>query len=223
MADDGRRVVVKRAKTSKRGTLAPSIALQPDRHALGWVHATKTIASRTMHVTLSVLLTVLFALSAPTPAHADCADFPQPGVEWRRCLHDGSDLSGVDLTGAEMRDASFKRANLNEAVLNEVEATRAKFVSATMVDAQLEEATFTNADFTRADLTGASFEGASLRRARFFHADLTNADLSGATLDGVDFLHANLSGATWTDGETVCAEGSIGRCKFERPPQAASH
>ena len=38
------------------------------------------------------------------------------------------------------------------------------------------------------------------------------ADLSGATVRGTDFGGADLSGATWTDGKRVCAEGSIGQC-----------
>lgn len=44
------------------------------------------------------------------------------------------------------------------------------------------------------------------------HADLTNANLSGASLVGADLTNTNLSGTTWTDGQKVCAEGSIGVC-----------
>jgi len=50
-----------------------------------------------------------------------------------------------------------------------------------------------------------------------FRADLSGADLTGARLDNTDFLQAVLDGATWTDGTTICAEGSIGRCRKSRP------
>lgn len=53
-------------------------------------------------------------------------------------------------------------------------------------------------DLSESDLSGASLAG----------ADLSFAKLTGANLSG-----ANLSGATWTDGNKVCAEGSIGVCK----------
>ena len=48
--------------------------------------------------------------------------------------------------------------------------------------------------------------------ARLFRATLRNADLTDARMTGADLLKADLSGATWTDGRTVCAEGSIGQC-----------
>ena len=52
---------------------------------------------------------LLGALLLAGPALGACADSPAPGVEWRRCLLDGIDLSGRDLTGATMRDTSFAR------------------------------------------------------------------------------------------------------------------
>ena len=61
-------------------------------------------------------------------------------------------------------------------------------------------------------VTGASLIGADLRRARLFRAILRNANLTDARLKGADLARADLSGATWTDGERICAEGSIGRC-----------
>jgi uncharacterized protein YjbI with pentapeptide repeats len=44
-------------------------------------------------------------------------------------------------------------------------------------------------------------------------AVLRGADLSGARIRDVDFFRADLSGATWIDGERVCAEGSITFCR----------
>ena len=68
------------------------------------------------------------------------------------------------------------------------------------------------ADFTSADLTGAVLVGATLRGARLYDANLSGADLTDAVLEGADLLRANLSGARWTDGKTICGEGSVGRC-----------
>lgn len=152
----------------------------------------------------------LVVLSAAV--HAGCADVPQPGVKWHRCLMDGLDLAGVDLSGAEIRDSSFKRTNLQGAVLAGVDGRRAKFVSAALAGADLSGANLVQADFTNADLTGARLVEADLRYVRFFRAILRNADLTGARLDGADFLYADLAGATWVDGKTVCGEGSVGRC-----------
>ena len=145
-------------------------------------------------------------------AYADCADFAQPGVYWRRCLQDGQNLQGVDLTEANLRDASFKRADLSEAILVGADARRAKFVSATMQGTDLAEARLVQADLTKADLTGASLVEADLTRAKLFRANLRRANLTGARLDGTDLLNADLGGATWIDGVTICAEDSIGQC-----------
>ena len=67
---------------------------------------------------------------------------------------------------------------------------------------------------TKAKLTDSSFVGADLRNARLYRADLTGADLTDAKLDGADITRAILDGATWTDGKTVCAKGSVGRCNW---------
>ena len=127
---------------------------------------------------------VLFAplAAAPTPAWAGCTDPAEEGVNWRRCSFYGRDLGGVTLVDSQLRDAIFQRATLDGADLSGADAFRAKFNTASLV-------------------------GALLEGARLFEADLTGADLSGA-----DLGEADLSGATWTDGERVCAPLSIGQC-----------
>jgi len=155
-------------------------------------------------------------------AMAGCSDVPQPGVDYGRCQLDGSVLAAVDLTGADLRYASFKRADLTDAVLNEVNARKAKFVSTTMPGASFDDASLVETDFTNAELQGASFGGANLYRTRFFRADLRGADFTGAQLRDTDLLKAELAGATWVDGETVCAEGSVGRCTPARQPKAGA-
>lgn len=171
---------------------------------------------------LAVLLAALLPVAGASPARAECADVPGPGVVWRRCLMDGLDLAGVDLTGGEIRDSSFKRADLGGAVLAGVDGRRAKFVSARLVGADLSGASLVGADFTNADLTGARLVDADLRQARFFRAILRDADLTGAKLDRADFLYADLAGARWVDGRTVCGEGSVGRCHPARGDAATA-
>lgn len=157
-------------------------------------------------------LVALFLLVHVPPAFADCTDPAAPGVNWRRCYHDGRALVGVDLTGAQLRDATFTRANLSDAILVEVDAYRAKFVSAKLTGAVLDRARLIEADFTRADLTDVSLVEADLRNAKLVNAILREADLTGARIAGTDLRRADLSGATWIDGKRVCAENSIGQC-----------
>jgi uncharacterized protein YjbI with pentapeptide repeats len=137
--------------------------------------------------TLIAVLAFAGACLVSGPALAGCTDAAAPGVDWSRCYLDGKDLRNVDLTGAWLRSASFNRADLSDSNLSEVDGFRAKFVSAMATNAHL-------------------------RHARFFRANLRGADLTGARMRGADLLNADLSGATWTDGEKVCAEGSIGQC-----------
>ncbi len=165
---------------------------------------------------------VVALLATAGEVRAECADFAQAGVEWRRCMMDGADLTNVDLTGAVLRDSSFKRADLSGSVLRDVDARRAKFVSARMVDIVLDGARLIRADLTSADLTGASLRDADLRDAKLYQTILRNADLTGARLDGADLLRADLSGARWVDGKSICAQGSIGRCHMQKPPRAAA-
>jgi len=158
------------------------------------------------------LVPVLAMCLWPDPAHALCTDPPSPGVNWQRCNFDRLDLAAIDLSGARLRDASFIRADLSGSKLVEADATRAKFINATLNGTVFDNAKLYEADLTKADLTEASLNGADLRLARLFRAKLRGADLTGARLGGTDLSRADLSGATWTDGKRVCAEGSVGRC-----------
>jgi len=163
------------------------------------------------------LAAALVTLFAGGEVLAQCTAFPAPGVEWRRCLHDGDDFAGADLTGADLRDSSFRRANFDDAILAEIRARRAHFTSASMVRVDLSGADLTLAEFTSADLTDASFVGATLRRTSFINATLRGANFTDADTLEADFARADFSGATWIDGTTVCAEGSIGGCRPMRP------
>jgi acyl-CoA thioesterase FadM len=131
----------------------------------------------------------------------------------RRCLLDRQDLSGIDLTGANLRDASFARADLSKAKLADIGGYNVKFLSTNLQSAVLDHAKLEGADFTKADLTGASLKDTDLRRASLFRATLKNANLSGAQMREADLSFADFTGATWTDGKTVCAEGSVGKCR----------
>jgi uncharacterized protein YjbI with pentapeptide repeats len=159
----------------------------------------------------AALAAVLLALSGHT-ALAACTDFPEAGVNWRRCYHDGRELLGVNLEGAMLRDATFQRSAMQNANLSHVDGYRAKFVSAIMTGVRLDHARLIEADLTRADLTGASMVETDLRNAKLVNAILRDANLTGAKVQGTDFRNADLSGATWVDGNRKCAEQSIGQC-----------
>jgi uncharacterized protein YjbI with pentapeptide repeats len=150
------------------------------------------------------------------PVLADCSDFAQPGVYWRRCSQDGQDLREADLTGATLRDASFQRADLSGAILIDADARRTKFVSAEMQDAVLDRANLVRADLTNANLPGASFKDADLTWTKLFGANLSGANLSGARLADTDLHRAVLDDAIWIDGVTICAKGSLGQCHPDR-------
>lgn len=167
---------------------------------------------RRLYLVVTSLTIGLFAVAAPGAAWALCTDPPGPGVNWQRCNFDGSDLTAVDLSGARLRDGSFFRAELSGSNLAKTDSSRAKYVNAKMHSTVLDAAELYEADMTKADLTGASLVGADLRLARLYRATLRGADLTKARLRGADLSRADLSGATWTDGKRVCAEGSIGRC-----------
>jgi len=158
-------------------------------------------------------LLILAALLGATPAFAACTAPAAPEVNWRRCLLDGRDLTGVDLTRGHLRDASFQRARLGQAVMIGADATDARFLSADLTGADMTDANLRETDFTRATLREARLIRADLRRARLFRADLTGADLTGADLTGADFNGAILDGVRWTDGERICAAGSVGTCQ----------
>jgi len=76
------------------------------------------------------------------PALAGCTDPPAPGVEWRRCLLEESELAGANLQRAVLAGADLRRATLFRADL-------------------------TNADLTGANLSGANLSGAMLGGARW--------------------------------------------------------
>jgi uncharacterized protein YjbI with pentapeptide repeats len=156
---------------------------------------------------------LLGALLLAGPALGACADSPAPGVEWRRCLLDGVDLSGCDLTGATLRDSSFARGRFVETKLSGADASDTRFSFADLSRADLTGATLRSVDFTRAVLAGATLNGADLRRATLFRADLRGADLTGAELAGTNLSGAQLGGARWLDGQRICSAASIGSCQ----------
>jgi uncharacterized protein YjbI with pentapeptide repeats len=71
----------------------------------------------------------------------------------------------------------------------------------------------TKANLSGADLSGANLHDTTLRDADLHDAYLQGANLTDANLNGANLGGADLSGATWIDGKTKCAAGSIGACK----------
>ena len=88
--------------------------------------------------------------------------------------------------------------------------------------ANLAGADLRDSSFKRADFSGARLVGVQAGRAKLVAAKLAGADLSGADLTQADLTTADLTGAIWTDGTTICAEGSIGRCHPTGQPAPAN-
>lgn len=161
-----------------------------------------------------VLLVLLLPLVFIAPAaNADCADPPAPGVDWRRCTMHARQFVDVDLTAARLKDGRFTRVDFSRTKMEDADLRRTKFIDARLVGAQMQRVRLQGADLTKADLTGASLRGANLSRAQFQGAILRGVDLTGASLRGTNMQEADLSNATWIDGKTVCAEGSISSCR----------
>lgn len=167
---------------------------------------------RAWHSIVAPFSGMLFALAVASDANAACTDAPAPGVVWQRCLFDTIKLPNHDLEGAILREAYFARADLSGSDLTAVDARRTKFVNAILRGTTFDRARLLEADFTKAVLSEASLRDADMRGAQFFRANLRKADLTGARIERATFFEADLSGAIWTDGKTVCAEGSLGRC-----------
>jgi uncharacterized protein YjbI with pentapeptide repeats len=169
-----------------------------------------TLSEEILQAWKFALVPVLLILG--TAAQADCADPPGPEVDWRRCTMHTRSFVDANLSKARLKDGRFTRADFSGANLEDTDLRRAKFIDARLVGSQLNRARLQGADLTKADLTGASLRDADLSRAQFQGAILRRVDLTGALLRDTNMLDADLSEATWVDGKTVCAEGSISSC-----------
>jgi len=152
----------------------------------------------------------------------------------------GANLDGADLTKADLRKANLRKVDLSGAYLKEADLYGADLTGTNLTTTILEGTNLNWTNLTGKVLTKTKLRGAKLRQAYLIKADLTKADLShanmtmadltGAILKGADLYNvilvgtklsnADLSGATWKDGR-ICAEGSIGECKFTSPDELA--
>lgn len=108
----------------------------------------------------------------------------------------GINFSSANLEGANLSGLTISN-NTNNANLSEVYLKSANLIQTTIKYADLNHAFLMESDLTEADLS---------------YSDLTNADLTNANITDTVFTGADLSGATWIDGTTVCAQNSIGSC-----------
>jgi uncharacterized protein YjbI with pentapeptide repeats len=126
------------------------------------------------------------------------------GMDMRRKMSVGgemsmTDLGGAYLQGADMTGVSLRRTNLRGANLSRTRNwSAAKLISS--VDAR-------EADFRHADLRGASVEGGKFEEADFREADLRGAWLSGrfhgAQFDGAQVDGTVLLGALGLDDSQI--------------------
>ncbi len=161
---------------------------------------------------VGVVILVAANLSWIGEAVADCTEPPQPGVDWRRCTMHSREFIDSDLSGARLKDGRFTRANFSGSDLSKVDARRAKFIDAIAKKTNFEGARLAGADFTKADVSNANFKDADLYKVQFQGTVMRGADLTDANIARTNMTGADLSGVRWVDGETICAEGSIGQC-----------
>ena len=134
-------------------------------------------------------------------AEASCATETRERRDWRYWVL-GLVPPQTNWTECEKPEAVLARADLHGAILRGVD----------LRNADLQMADLRAADLTGAHMPGANLEDASTLGIFLRGANLRDANLSGIALTGSDLTDVELSGATWTDGETVCAEGSVGEC-----------
>lgn len=161
---------------------------------------------------LLVLVIVTFVAAVPfllpkQPGvqEPQCGAPPAPGVVWRDCLMQGSELANANLAGAVLRSANLRASVLRAANL----------AGADLSYADLSIAKLRGANFQHAVMVGTDLRGSDLADADLSGADLSYADLSGALLDRADFSGARFDNAVWGDG-LVCLPGSIGECRLGR-------
>lgn len=150
---------------------------------------------------LGMLVVVYRPASQITGAGLECAQQPQPGVNWNNCSFEGRGFAQADLTGANMKNMRLSRADFSATRLGKADLSYSEMAVTRLHDAALNDAVLVGTTLRGADLSGADLTGANLSYADLLGADLTDANLRAATLDN----------AIWTDGR-VCAPGSVGRC-----------
>lgn len=114
-----------------------------------------------------------------------------------------ADLRNADLTEAVLMRANLRGAQLDGADLRGADLTSGNLSQASLRGADLSGAILRGVDFNRSDLSGTILQG----------ANLALSNLQAARLDGTMLEGANLLGATWLDGRSLCAPGSIGECR----------
>ena len=86
-------------------------------------------------------------------AHAACTDTPAPAAQWRRCLLDGTDLTGANLERSKLSGVIAVRADFTDAIMKDCKLVRAN----------LKQASMSGANLAGADLSGADLSGADMR------------------------------------------------------------
>ena len=111
-----------------------------------------------------------------------------PLINWTGCDKSGAVLQGAylgtaDLSGTDLRGANLRGADLGAAFL------------------------------ARTNHEGADLSGADATAVYVKDSNLRGAKLTGVTVVGGTYRRVELSGATWIDGETICPEGAMNRCR----------
>ncbi|MBI4969251.1 MAG: pentapeptide repeat-containing protein [Rhodospirillales bacterium] len=123
------------------------------------------------------------------------------GLEGKRAVFEGLDLSGEELSGAILTQADMRRVILAGAKCLETAFDGADLRYSELTGAILNEANLAVTRLRHAQLPGAVLDGANLRGADLSGANLRGASLKGARLHGAIVLDAQIAGADFTGAE----------------------
>ena len=132
---------------------------------------------------------------------ADCEEQAATKDNWRYLVF-GTPYPTVNWSGCDKSGAALKGAYLGSANLTDTNLSGADLEHADMGAAFLRNTNLTDANMRHVNLTG----------VYGVNVDASGADLTGTIRRGGTYQKVLLSGATWSDGETICAEGSFNRC-----------
>jgi hypothetical protein len=162
-----------------------------------------THTSRSLVVSMFILLSVALVPAAPATAAQDCRNFV-PGANLSYCDFSGFSLIGFDLSGANLRGATFFGTT---------------FLNVNLTGANLHGAVITRSNFNGVTLSGANFSDVTVSGPSpmiLRNSNLTNANISGLTMDGayvdrVDFTGTNWANVTITNTalhDILCPDGT---------------
>ncbi|UQZ90049.1 hypothetical protein C4J81_12890 [Deltaproteobacteria bacterium Smac51] len=146
------------------------------------------------------------------------------GIDARKAVFTGSDMSHAYAAGASFISANFRHvclqhADLSEANLRDANMKKTNAESAVFTNCRLDKARLHSTNLTNATLTNVSIKGGILRHAILSRSDLRNSNMPGADFSGAVFnqaiaTNARLEDSIWLFG--LCTEADFSHTMLNR-------